>query len=137
MSTTWIRKASPQTAAAMASPLSRPLTPPPKLWTGAIRVIGAGAGAAAEGPAGFAAPAAGAACPGFGAGGAGDAPAGAPAAGAGEGSRTVGAAVGFGGNEIRTVSFLGWTLAASPGVGGTGVGGMLGTFSDIVVPEPR
>ena len=65
-----------------------------------------------------------------GAAGAGLAAAGAAGAaeGGGEGSRTVGAAVGFGGRAIRTVSFLGWTLAASPGVGGTGE---LGAFSDI------
>jgi hypothetical protein len=35
----------------------------------------------------------------------------------------VGAAVGFGGKAMRTVSFLGWTLAASGGLGGTPPGG--------------
>jgi len=47
------------------------------------------------------------------------------------GSLIVGAAVGFGGNAIRTVSFFGWTLAASPGLGGTAPGVGLGVFSDI------
>ena len=42
---------------------------------------------------------------------------GAPPAGA-EGNRIVGEADGFGGKLIRTVSFLGWTLAASAGFGG-------------------
>ena len=46
--------------------------------------------------------------------------AGAPPVGGSEGSLIVGAAVGFGGKAIRTVSFFGWTLAASGGFGGTG-----------------
>ena len=49
----------------------------------------------------------------------------------GVGSRTVGAAVGFGGKLMRTVSFLGCTLAASPGLGGTAPEGKLGIFSAI------
>ncbi len=125
ISTTWIRKARLRTAPATANPLSRPLTPEPigaDIGRGMEEPGGADAGAlgifgAAAGPAGpegdlTATGAAGAAAE----------------AGAGDGSRTVGAAVGFGGRAIRTVSFLGWTLAASPGVGGTGV---LGRFSDI------
>ncbi len=70
-------------------------------------VGGAGAlaaGAAATGAAGAAA-------------GAALAAAGAPAGMAG--SLMVGEAVGFGGSEIRTVSFLGATLGASEGRGGT------------------
>ena len=62
------------------------------------------AGAAATGAAGAAA-------------GAALAAAGAPAGMAG--SLMVGEAVGFGGSEIRTVSFLGATLGASEGRGGT------------------
>ena len=44
--------------------------------------------------------------------------------GGSEGSLIVGAAVGFGGSAIRTVSFLGCTLAASGGFGGTGESGV-------------
>jgi hypothetical protein len=43
----------------------------------------------------------------------------------------VGAAVGFGGKLIRTVSFFGWTLAASAGFGGTEPVGVLGVSSGI------
>jgi hypothetical protein len=46
----------------------------------------------------------------------------APVAG-NEGNLIVGAEVGFGGNAMRTVSFLGCTLAASGGFGGTPPGG--------------
>jgi hypothetical protein len=64
----------------------------------------------------------------------------------GVGSLIVGAALCLGGRLIRTVSFLGWTLAASAGLGGTapvatgtftaglgtlGTTGVLGVFSDI------
>ena len=42
----------------------------------------------------------------------------APPAGAGAGIFTVGAAVGFGGRLIRTVSFFGCTLDASPAFAG-------------------
>ncbi len=56
----------------------------------------------------------------------GAAPPGAAAAdapvGGNEGSLIVGAAVGFGGSAIRTVSFFGCTLAASGGIGESGVG---------------
>jgi hypothetical protein len=38
--------------------------------------------------------------------------------GASVGSLIVGAEVGLGGKLMRTVSFLGWTLAASAGLGG-------------------
>src|SRR5206468_10398536 len=41
-------------------------------------------------------------------------------------------AVGLGGNAMRTVSFLGCTLAASPGLGGTPPVGGLGLFSAII-----
>src|SRR5262249_45982893 len=44
----------------------------------------------------------------------------------------VGAADGFGGKLIRTVSFLGWTLPVSF-LGGTGPAGMVGFLSKIVV----
>jgi hypothetical protein len=40
-------------------------------------------------------------------------------------------AVGLGGKLIRTVSFLGCTFAASPGLGGTAPPGKLGVGSDI------
>jgi hypothetical protein len=50
----------------------------------------------------------------------------------GDGSRTVGAAVGLGGKLMRTVSFFGWTLADSPGLGGGEPGGKLGLFSAII-----
>lgn len=82
-----------------------------------------GAGAFAAGPAG--AGAAGAAV-GAAAGGAAFAAVGAPAGMAG--NLMVGDAAGFGGSEIRTVSFLGATLGASDGRGGT-----LGFSSDIVM----
>jgi len=38
----------------------------------------------------------------------------------------VAVAEGFGGRLMRTVSFLGWILAASPGRGGTPPGGGIG-----------
>ena len=53
------------------------------------------------------------------------------AAAAGVGNLMVGAAVGFGGRFIRTVSFLGCTFAASVGRGGTAPVGKLGKFSAI------
>ena len=59
------------------------------------------------------------------AGAATDTEAAAAGAGAGAGILIVGAEVGFGGRLIRTVSFFGWILAASAGLGGsesTGVG---------------
>ena len=54
---------------------------------------------------------------------------------AGAGILIVGDAVGLGGRLIRTVSFFGWTLAASAGLGGRAppgaAGGGVGTFSAI------
>src|SRR5688572_15753311 len=114
----------------MARPLSRPLTVGALAATGAGRgvVVGAagrdatgaalarGAGAADVGaPAGDAA-------------GAADAPVGPP--GGNVGNLIVGAADGFGGRLMRTVSFLGWTLPVSF-FGGTAPAGMLGMFSAI------
>jgi hypothetical protein len=52
------------------------------------------------------------------------------APGASVGNLIVGAEVGFGGKLIRTVSFLGWTLAASAGLGGNAPPGA-GVFSAI------
>jgi hypothetical protein len=43
----------------------------------------------------------------------------------------VGAEVGLGGKLMRTVSFLGWTLAASAGLGGMAPPGKLGILSGI------
>ena len=43
--------------------------------------------------------------------------------GGSDGNLIVGAAVGFGGRAIRTVSFFGWTFAASGGFGGIPPGG--------------
>ena len=63
---------------------------------------------------------------------------GAPAAGAaaliaaGDGILMVGAAVGFGGKLMRTVSFFGCILAASAGLGGTAPVGRFGIFSAII-----
>ena len=47
------------------------------------------------------------------------------------GNLMVGAAEGFGGRLMRTVSFLGWTLEPSGGFGGTAPPGKLGMFSAI------
>jgi hypothetical protein len=55
----------------------------------------------------------------------------APATAEGAGILIVGAAVGLGGKLIRTVSFLGCTLADSEGFGGTAPAGVLGMFSAI------
>ncbi len=49
------------------------------------------------------------------------------------GNLMVGEDAGLGGRLIRTVSFLGWTLAASPGLGGTAPPGTLGLVSAIIV----
>ena len=60
--------------------------------------------------------------------------AGAPAVGPPGGSvgnLIVGAAEGFGGRLMRTVSFLGWTFAPSGGLGGTAPPGKLGMLSAI------
>jgi hypothetical protein len=43
---------------------------------------------------------------------------------------------GLGGKLIRTVSFFGCTLAASPGLGGTDPDGMFGVFSAIDLSWP-
>src|SRR5258708_6595226 len=51
------------------------------------------------------------------------------------GSLIVGAADGFGGKLIRTVSFLGWTFPVSF-FGGTAPPGMLGMFSAICLLRP-
>ena len=119
------------TTAAMAKPVSRPLTVEATAGRGARTGFGA-AGAAALGAA-AAAETAGAAT-----GEATGTAAGAEAAGggaaltaAGTGILIVGAAVGLGGRLIRTVSFLGWTFAASAGFGGTAPVGMFGIFSAI------
>ena len=131
--------ASPITAAAIASPMSNPLTPRrtgagatagraiPDAVAGAAAIAGLGAelvagaavaGRAVGGPAGAAVAGRGAA----GGGGpglavAGPAP-GAPVAG-NEGSLMV-AVAGLGGRLMRTVSFFGCTFAASAAFGGTG-----------------
>ena len=81
----------------------------------------AGAGAAARGAAGAAARRGAAAPPAVG---------GPP--GASVGNLMVGAEVGLGGKLMRTVSFLGWTLAASAGLGGVAPPGRFGMFSGIV-----
>src|ERR1043166_2035415 len=83
----------------------------------AAAAVGAAAGAGrgicvvGTGPAGRAAPGAAVA-------GAGAAVGAAPVGGS-DGNLIVGAAVGFGGNAMRTVSFFGCTFAASAGLGGT------------------
>ena len=59
------------------------------------------------------------------------------AVGAGAGILIVGAAVGFGGKLIRTVSFLGCTFAASAGLGGTAPDGVFGMFSAINFSEGK
>jgi hypothetical protein len=118
-------------AAAIAKPLSTMLIVGAATigrGTGAGRGTAAGAGAAgrtalpalvaAVGAAAAGAPAA------TGAAGAGVA----AATAEGEGILIVGAAVGLGGRLIRTVSFLGCTLADSEGLGGTGT---FGAFSAI------
>jgi hypothetical protein len=93
------------------------------LGTAAIgAALGAAAGAEAAGAADVAAAAAGAT-------GAAWAP--------GAGSLIAGVAVGLGGKLIRTVSFLGCTLAGSDGLGGTAPDGILGKFSAITFPNAR
>jgi len=49
------------------------------------------------------------------------------------GNLIVGAAEGLGGKLMRTVSFLGWTLAPSGGLGGTAPPGKLGLLSAIIL----
>jgi hypothetical protein len=135
------------TAAAIASPLSNPLNP-----AGAYIGRGAGAGAADATTLGWAATRVAAAEDGgtggagaLDAAGAGAAEAAAtgaaalPAAddgggapGAKVGNLIVGAEVGLGGKLMRTVSFLGCTLAASAGLGGIAPPGGVGVFSAII-----
>ncbi len=128
----------------MARALSRPLTP---IATGADR------GAEADRPAGVAAgrwAGVGGAEAGTGvgartvavgaaedAGAAAGAAAAAWAVGAGAGILMVGAALGFGGKLIRTVSFFGCTFAASVGLGGTAPDGVFGMFSAINVFQAK
>jgi hypothetical protein len=120
------KAARPATAAAIANPVSNPLTAGAEAWRGA-----------------------GGRCPGLGAavgrgggvvlGEAADCAAGAAAGAAavtvrgaeGAGILMLGAAVGLGGRLIRTVSFLGCTLAASAGLGGTAPEGVPGISSAI------
>ena len=120
-------------AAAMARDLSTPLIP---ANTGAERGGGAGLpeGAAAGRGAGVGGVGAAARVTGAATGaGAAATGAAAPAAalGAGAGIFIVGAAVGFGGKLIRTVSFFGCTFAASVGLGGTAPDGVFGVLSAI------
>ena len=122
------------TAAPMARALSRPPTP---AVTGASRGAGAGlpaGAAAADRGAGVGAAGAGAWVA---AGATGAATGAADAVGAGAGILMVGAAVGFGGKLIRTVSFLGCTFAASAGLGGTAPDGVFGMFSAINFSEGK
>ena len=101
-----MRKAKVKTAVATARPLSSPVMPPPDEDPETMgRERGAGAAEAADGKA-FGGAAGAEATDAAGAGLANVGAAGA-AEGDGDGSRTVGAAVGFGGSAIRTVSFLG------------------------------
>jgi hypothetical protein len=141
--------ASPITAAAMARPISNPLTPRrtgagaiagraiPDAVAGAAAIAGLGAelvagaavaGRAVGGPAGAAVAGRGEA-----GGGPGVAVAGAPGApvAGSEGSLMV-AVAGLGGRLIRTVSFFGCTFAGSGGFGGTAPAGILGLLSAIV-----
>jgi hypothetical protein len=155
--------ASPITAAAMAKPISRPLTAFLAPANAAGRAVGAaglavGAGAATPTEEGGRATDAALAPETGGAGAAGEAEGGretaggaAAAAGGGGGagveagggggeppagklgSLIVADEEGFGGKLMRTVSFLGWTFAASPGLGGTAPAGVLGVFSAIKI----
>jgi hypothetical protein len=116
----------------MARPISRALTVAAWATTGAGRGAAgaAGRGAAETGAAapgrGAAGAAAGAAMPIAGA----DGPAAAGPPGGNVGSLMVGAAEGFGGKLMRTVSFLGWTLPVSF-LGGTAPAGTFGILSAI------
>jgi len=128
----------------MASPKSRPLT-----RRGAAGGLGPWAGAGGAGALAGAAVVKPGRCPGGGGGTGAEAALGAAeaaTAGGGGGGAVAGAggaappagrvgslmvAVGLGGKLMRTVSFFGCTLAASPGFGGTGPAGGLGTFSAI------
>src|SRR6266481_1788045 len=118
-------------AAASASAVSRPPTVGAALAAGAI--FGAAAAGRCATGAALARGAGGADAAGADAGagaadGAADAPVGPP--GGSVGSLMVGAAEGFGGKLMRTVSFLGWTLPVSF-FGGTAPAGILGIFSAI------
>lgn len=124
------------TAATMTKIVSRPLMDFAAAGAGAAmgRAVVAGAAAAARGAG---AAAAGAAARGAGAGGA-------PGAGiwadgppgGNVGNLIVGAADGFGGRLIRTVSFFGWTLPVSF-FGGTAPAGGVGMLSAICICNSR
>jgi hypothetical protein len=125
------KAARPATAAAMANPVSKPLTAGAGAWRGIGEgrvpvpgaAVGRGAvvGAAADEEEGTAA----------GAAATGAAAATGRGAAEGAGILMLGAAVGLGGRLIRTVSFFGCTLAASAGLGGTAPEGVPGMFSAI------
>lgn len=120
--------ASATTAAAMARTLSTVSYPPDVAYTGAaagragagVEARGAATGAAVDVGAGAAARGAAATgTDGAAAGAAAEAAAAGAAAWIAEGAGIliVGAAVGFGGKLMRTVSFFGWILPDSPGFG--------------------
>jgi hypothetical protein len=133
------------TAAAMASPLSNPVKPTATGIMGRGTAEGAGAGltevagaamragAAPEaGGAGGAAALDGAGTPTTVAAGAAEPMAGGGVPGAKVGSFIVGAEVGLGGRLMRTVSFFGWTFAASADLGGKAPPGDIGLLSAII-----
>ena len=116
----------PTIAAAIAKPLSNPLTPAGRATGRWGTVAGRGGAAAACGRAGGAAGGGGAVGAAAETGAAvelGAATVGGAAAAAGEGILIVGEVVGLGGRLIRTVSFFGCTLAASAGLGGAAPAG--------------
>src|SRR5579884_1482501 len=122
--------------AATVAPMARPTSNPPTVGRagggGGRCCMGFGP-AAATGAAptrGAAAAAGAAAAGGGGVGGIPGAPAEGPPGGK-VGSLIVGAAEGLGGRLMRTVSFLGWTLEGSPGLGGSAPPGKLGFISAI------
>jgi hypothetical protein len=119
-----------------AAAIAKPLSSPPVDATGTYgRGGGAGrpAGAAAGRGAGVGGAGAGAGAAATGGAWTGALAGGAAAAGVGAGILMVGAAVGLGGKLMRTVSFLGCTLAASVGLGGTAPNGGFGICSAINV----
>src|SRR5580658_7032357 len=107
----------PETLATIGAAIGRGATEGAGACLGAgVRTPGLGAALGAAG-AGVAAALGGAAAP-TEATGAAEPLAGGAAPGARVGSLIVGAEVGLGGKLMRTVSFFGWTLAASAGLGG-------------------
>jgi len=126
----------------MASPLSKPVKPETTA-SAAGRGAGAAAGlgtVAAETRAGVAGPAEAAGAGALAGAGAAVATAtatgaaalvGGGAPGANVGNLMVGADVGLGGKLMRTVSFFGWTLEASGGLGGVAPPGDVGILSAI------